>query len=268
MGNVLQQAQAANLRSQLALRLLNLREHLIEGVGEQVKFIGARARRSHGVVVAFRHRAGGLCEGLDGPQQPILQAPGYQIGERHRDAAHHDDNEGVQLKARIHGIEIGLDEQNTKLLGSFLDGLKADQGRSAEAIARAGMGGHTLRRESFRVHRENLAAGVVQRGRDDVRIRLESGENTGSIFRVVECQSGGTVAGDGTAQYLQLPDAGLAKRQEFIGAKSARRHQQYNSAREENHAHQRAANGRRRLVHPFIPWRPCRRFPQGGAAWN
>ena len=172
VGNVLQQAQAADLRAQLALRLLNLREHLIECVGEQVKFIGARARRSHGVVVALRHRAGGLREGLDGPQQPILQAPGYQIGERQRDAAHHDDNEGVQLEARIHGLEVGLDEQNTKLLGSFLNRLKADQGRTAEAIARAGMGGQTFRRESLRIHRENLAAHVVQRGRDDVRIGL------------------------------------------------------------------------------------------------
>jgi hypothetical protein len=178
-----------------------------------------------------------------GPQQTILQAPGNQIGERQRDAAHHDDDEGVQLKARIHGLEVGLDKQNTKLLGSFLNRLKADQGRTAEAIPGAGMGGQTFRRESLRIHRENVAASVVQRGRDNVRIGLESGENTRSIFRVVECQSGRTVAGDGPAQYLQLLDAGLAKSQEFIGEKSARRHQQYDSAREENHAHQRAANG-------------------------
>ena len=41
--DVLQQTQAAELRVQLAFGLLDLREHLIEGIGEQIEFVGAGA---------------------------------------------------------------------------------------------------------------------------------------------------------------------------------------------------------------------------------
>ena len=43
--DVLQQTQAAELSMQFAFGLLNLREHLIEGVGKQVEFVSAGAAR-------------------------------------------------------------------------------------------------------------------------------------------------------------------------------------------------------------------------------
>src|SRR2546422_7706580 len=51
-GDVLQQAQAAELREQAALGLLNLREHVIEGIGQQIELVSTGARRSDGVVLA------------------------------------------------------------------------------------------------------------------------------------------------------------------------------------------------------------------------
>ena len=59
---------------ELAVCLLNLREHLIERVGEEVKFIGSGAMRPDGVVMPLRHRAGSVRQRQYGLQQLMLQA--------------------------------------------------------------------------------------------------------------------------------------------------------------------------------------------------
>ena len=243
--DVLQQAQAAELGVQLALGLLNLREHLIEGVGEQVEFVGARSGRAHRVVVTLGYRPGGLRERQDRLQQLVLQAARNQIGQRQGDADHQQNDQRVQLRARVHSAEVRFHEQRAQLPRALRDRLKTDQRRASEGVARRARPGRKARcGQSLRIGRKHLALRIVQRRRDDVRVGLECRQHPGGVIGIVEGQRGRAVAGDRLAQYLQLLDAGLAEGQELVRAERRGGHGEHRAHREKNHPHQRAANRR------------------------
>src|SRR5260370_28839277 len=76
-----------------------------------------------------------------------------------------------------------------------------------------------------------------------MRIGFESAQHARGIVRIFERQGRRTVAGDRTAQNLQLLDARLAKSQKLISAKRRGGHDQDDAAHEKNHVHQGAADG-------------------------
>ena len=242
---MLQQAQAAELGVQLALGLLNLREHLIEGVGEQVEFVSARSDRAHRIVVTLGNRPGGLCERQYRMQQLVLQAARNQIGQRQGNADHQQDDQRVKPGARVHGAEVRLHEQRAQPPRALRDRLKTDQRRASEDIARRTRPGRkACYGQSLRVSRKRVALRVVQRRRDDVRVGLECRQHRGGVIGIVERQRGRAVARDRPAQYLQLLDAGLAEGQELVSAERRGGHGEHRAYREKNHPHQRAANRR------------------------
>ena len=218
------------MRLQLVLGFLDLREHLIEGVGEEVEFVGARGCRAHGVVVPLCHRPRRVGQRKNGLQQPVLEPTGDQKGERQREGGDQGADERVELHARIHGIEIRLHVQEAKLFGAFRDGFKADQCGAAEGKALADLRRQPVQLKPLRVSGEYLAANVVERGGHDVRIGFESGQNARRILRIFERQRRRAIACDGPAQNLQLLNAGLTEGQKLIGAKRRRGHQQDHAA--------------------------------------
>ena len=88
VGDVLQEAQAAELRVEFGVLLLDLREHVVERIGQQVQLFAAGDPGAHGIVTAIRDGASRLCKRQYRGRDLLLQTSGNQI--RHQ-RGHHDD---------------------------------------------------------------------------------------------------------------------------------------------------------------------------------
>ena len=108
--------QAAHLRAQPGLGHLDLREHVIEGVGELIQLEQLRGLRANAVVLSIRHGARRLGEVEDRPRDlPLLQTRDEQRDQRaEREDTHRD--EAVHREAIVERIEIGRHHEHAERL--------------------------------------------------------------------------------------------------------------------------------------------------------
>ena len=70
------------------LMRLDLREHLVEGIGEQAQFILAQSFGPNGIIPAVGDGLRGLGQREDGLRNLLLQNPGKQVSHQERNCEH------------------------------------------------------------------------------------------------------------------------------------------------------------------------------------
>ena len=240
---MLQQAQAAELREQAALGLLNLREHVIEGIGQQIELVSTGARRSDGVVLAVGDGARRLREPQDRSRKLLLQPMRQQIGDERGYRDHKGSDHGVKAEAFVDRAQVGFYQQHAQLPVSFGHRHKTQQVCLFKAISgrlwpcRQGAGG-----QACRIGGEQLPGIVVERGCDDVGIGPEGAQDDTSVFGFVERERCGTVGGNGLTEGVELPHDRLSVGEHVIGEERSGRNEQHDAAGEQIHRHQLAAD--------------------------
>ena len=119
--------------SQSLVLLVDLREHVIEGIGQQAQFIVGHFLRPDGIIAAIRDGLGGLSQGQDRLRNLLLESSGKHVGHEERTRDHQPRNAAVESEPLIHGPHVGLQvERAQTLVAALNDRLKPDQMRVLE----------------------------------------------------------------------------------------------------------------------------------------
>src|ERR1700674_1729015 len=93
--------------------LLDLSQHLIEGIGEDTDFVRAYFLGSDPGVLVLRNRARGAGETQDRLRDETLKAAGEKEGEEERESENQGEDTGVELEQlRGHHLKIGVQEKS------------------------------------------------------------------------------------------------------------------------------------------------------------
>jgi len=129
-------AQAFFAFSQGLVLPVDLREHVVEGVGEKAHFILAQFCGTDGIIPAVGNGSGGLCQRQDGSRDLLLQHPGKRVSDQQGNGDRQKGDSAVEPEPLVHGLHVGFQIKRAQaLVAALLDRLKARQVRALETIA-------------------------------------------------------------------------------------------------------------------------------------
>ena len=230
--------------------LLDLREHVIERVGQQIDFAHIGRLRPHAVVVRVRDRARGLGElrgsgwksapaGASPPSTPAIPTTTTTTtvisAYSRKLASIAFRSDFTNKRAELFAVQLNRPESQD------VPGFEADAALLCprrHLILRAPLPGNVA---------NNAPDPVVQSRGDDVRIRAECREHGARIVGVVECQRRGAVARDRVAQDVEVAHDGFLERHDLVSDEHRAGEQDDDGAGEQQHLDELAANRRRNL---------------------
>ena len=186
--------QALPMARQRKVALLDLGQHVVEGVGKQPQLVIGLLGRAHGKIPVRRDLPRGLRQVQDWTGNGALQAGREQ--KRHQAGAQHQQRQShaVAAKPRVHLLQIGPEIDRADRLGVQYDRREHYQSAVLEVVSRLPWIQRTgCRRSRSRVARKNLSGAIVNASLHQVAFRPKRAQGAFRRAAIFKCQRSGGV---------------------------------------------------------------------------